>query len=118
MGVLLDFFGPLVEEIGLVIDAFGILVIIAASVSAAIQLVKSETVSTAQRSEARELNKREFVHRLIFGLDFLIAGDVLKSVFTPTLDTLMLVGGIVVIRSILSYSLLKELGGEKRRQKA
>lgn len=113
MGTLLDFFGPVVEDVGLVIDAFGILVIVAASTSAAVHFVQSELAPETKRNTAREHNKRDFIHRLIFGLDFLIAGDVLKSVFTPTLEKLYLVGGIVVIRSILSYSLLKELEGEK-----
>ncbi|HLD75525.1 MAG TPA: DUF1622 domain-containing protein [Candidatus Norongarragalinales archaeon] len=117
MGTLLDFFGPLVDDAGLIIDAFGILVIVAASLFAAIHFVQAEVSPENKRHFERERNKRVFVHRLIFGLDFLIAGDVLKSVFTPTLDKLFLVGGIVVIRSVLSFSLLQELAGEKGGQK-
>ena len=43
------------------------------------------------------------------GLEFLIASDILKTVLEPTLNELALLGGIVVLRTILSVFLNKEI---------
>ena len=43
---------------------------------------------------------------LLLGLEFLIASDILKTVLEPTLNEL---GGIVVLRTILSVFLNKEI---------
>ena len=45
---------------------------------------------------------------LLLGLEFLIASD-LKTVLEPTLNELALLGGIVVLRTILSVFLNKEI---------
>ena len=50
-----------------------------------------------------------FVTYLLLGLEFLIASDILKTVFEPTLNELALLGGIVVLRTILSVFLNKEI---------
>ena len=46
---------------------------------------------------------------LLLGLEFLIASDILKTVLEPTLNELALLGGIVVLRTILSVFLNKEI---------
>ena len=53
---------------------------------------------------------------LFFGLELLIASDILKAVLEPSLDELAILGGIVVLRTILSVFLnkeIKELDNEK-----
>ena len=45
----------------------------------------------------------------LLGLEFLIASDILKTVLEPTLNELALLGGIVVLRTILSVFLNKEI---------
>jgi uncharacterized membrane protein len=44
----------------------------------------------------------------VFGLEFFIAADVLKTVITPTQQEVLLLGAVVVIRTILGYFLSKE----------
>ena len=46
---------------------------------------------------------------LLLGLEFLVAADILETVFKPTLEQLTILGGIVVIRTGLNYFLNKEL---------
>ena len=46
---------------------------------------------------------------LLLCLEFLIASDILKTVLEPTLNELALLGGIVVLRTILSVFLNKEI---------
>lgn len=55
---------------------------------------------------------------LLLGLEFLIASDILKTVLEPGLDELAILGGIVVLRTVLSIFLnreIKELGEEEKR---
>ena len=42
---------------------------------------------------------------LLLGLEFLIASDILKTVLEPTMNELIILGGIVVVRSIFSVFL-------------
>ena len=46
---------------------------------------------------------------LLLGLEFLIASDILKTVLEPTLNELAILGGIVVLRTVLSVFLNKEI---------
>lgn len=46
---------------------------------------------------------------LLLGLELLIASDILKTVLEPTYTELAILGGIVVLRTILSVFLNKEI---------
>jgi uncharacterized membrane protein len=49
---------------------------------------------------------------ILIGLEILIAADILKSVVVdPTLQSMLVLGGIVVIRTFLSISLDVEING-------
>ncbi|HWK39538.1 MAG TPA: DUF1622 domain-containing protein [Hyphomicrobium sp.] len=49
---------------------------------------------------------------ILIGLEILIAADILKSVVVdPTLDSILVLGGIVIIRTFLSISLDVEING-------
>jgi len=46
---------------------------------------------------------------LLLGLEFLIAADIIRTIVKPTLEELAILGGIVIIRTIISYFLGKEI---------
>lgn len=46
---------------------------------------------------------------LILGLEFLIAADIIRTIVRPTLEELAVLGGIVAIRTLLSYFLGREI---------
>jgi len=48
-------------------------------------------------------------HKIIFGLEFLIIADVLRTLINPTVDDLLKLGGIVLIRTVMSYFVSREL---------
>jgi uncharacterized membrane protein len=52
--------------------------------------------------------RRDFTGKIVFGLEFFIAGDVLTTVLEPTREELLLLGLVVIIRVILGYFLAKE----------
>lgn len=53
--------------------------------------------------------RRDFTHKIVFGLDFLIAGDILKTIIAPTQEDIIFLGAIVGIRTVLGYFLSKEV---------
>ena len=57
--------------------------------------------------------RADFGSYLLLGLEFLIASDILKTVVDPTLDELAILGGVVVVRTVLSVFLNKEIKGNK-----
>ncbi len=52
--------------------------------------------------------RRDFTEKIIFGLEFFIAADVLKTLISPTLEEIILLGAVVAIRTLLAYFLNKE----------
>jgi uncharacterized membrane protein len=56
---------------------------------------------------------------LLLGLEFLIAGDIIRTVVVaPTLQNVMVLGMIVLIRTFLSLSLQLEIEGKLPWQRA
>ncbi|MEI6840856.1 MAG: DUF1622 domain-containing protein [Methanomicrobiales archaeon] len=53
--------------------------------------------------------RADLTGKIVFGLDFFIAGDVLTTLLNPSMDDLFTLGAVVVIRTILGYFLSKEL---------
>jgi uncharacterized membrane protein len=54
------------------------------------------------------LIRRELTDKIVFGLEFLIAADILSTITTPTQEELINLAVVVVIRTILGYFLSKE----------
>lgn len=84
-------------------------IMIAAVISTAVFL-------TRLRSDSFESNFRGYRANLgrgiLIGLELLIAADIVKSVvIDPTLNGLAVLGGIVLIRTFLSFSLEVEING-------
>ncbi|WP_245988113.1 DUF1622 domain-containing protein [Sphingobium fluviale] len=49
---------------------------------------------------------------ILLGLEFLVAGDILKSlVINPSLDDLLVLAGLILVRTFLSVSLGVEING-------
>ena len=50
--------------------------------------------------------------KMALGLDFFLAGDIIGTIVVPSQESLLLLGGIVVIRTAMAFFLAKEI--EKR----
>jgi uncharacterized membrane protein len=57
----------------------------------------------------REALRHQLGSYLLLGLEFLIAADIIRTVTDPTLEEMAILGGIVAIRTVLSYFLDKEM---------
>ncbi|AZA87656.1 DUF1622 domain-containing protein [Chryseobacterium shandongense] len=54
--------------------------------------------------------RNQFNAYLILGLDFMLEADIIHTIHNPVLKELYVLAMIVVIRSVISFFLLKEVG--------
>ncbi len=64
----------------------------------------------------KEILRHQFASYLLLGLEFLIAADAILTITHPSLEEIALLASIVVIRTIISYFLDKEMAYSKNRQ--
>ncbi len=113
-------FAALISLAGYAIEAVGVLVIIAGScISTVVFMVGFRRLpeGVAYRTFRRQLGRS-----IILGLEFLIAGDIIRTVVVAaTLESVAVLGLIIFIRSFLSATLHLEVEGrwpwqEERRE--
>ncbi len=103
--------GELAEELGLVVEGLGVLVILA-SVVAALALSLRRLADERTRHRAYRDTRRCLGRGILLGLELLVAGDIIRTVaVTPTLDSVGVLAVIVLIRTFLSFALEVELDG-------
>lgn len=104
-------FPHIIELIGQAVDAAGVAAIIIGAVIATVQFVRA--VLREGSSEALYRRYRQGLGRgLLLGLELLVAGDIIRTVaVTPTLESVVVLAIIVLIRTFLSWSLEVELNG-------
>jgi len=57
----------------------------------------------------RQELRHELGYHLLLGLEFLIAADIILTLMEPDMERLLILGAIVVVRTIISFSLQFEL---------
>lgn len=108
-------FREVVEAIGVVLDAAGVLAILIGLLVAAFRFV----TSGRRESEGYRRFRENLGRGILLGLDFLVAADIIRTVaVTPTLEGVLVLGLIVVIRTFLSTALQVELEGHWPWQRA
>ncbi|MBI2860346.1 MAG: DUF1622 domain-containing protein [Chloroflexi bacterium] len=101
-----------VDYVTLGIASIAGLVIIYGVILSVVELVAVEWKrlrSGDEKAPAFEKIRYDLGFHLLLGLEFLIAADIVRSVIRPTLEELAILGGIVAIRTVLSYFLGKEI---------
>jgi len=96
-------------SLSLLLNIIGALVIIWGVVISVFQFLKKELEDRSKAMQLNEVIRICLGSYLVLGLEFFIAGDIIKTVITPTWDSLGILGAIVVIRTVLSYFLTKDL---------
>jgi uncharacterized membrane protein len=93
-----------IEVGGIAIIVLGIL---GASVAALWQVLRGRPGSAAFN-----LYRSNVGRAILLGLEFLVAADIINTVaIEPTIQSLLILGGIVLIRTFLSFSLEVEIEG-------
>lgn len=99
----------IIESVSFTLNIVGALITIWGILVSLFEFIKKESL---HRSEAVKLNETVRINLgsyLVLALEFFIAGDIIRTVITPTWEGLGILGAIVVIRTVLSYFLTKDL---------
>jgi uncharacterized membrane protein len=102
-------FRDVMEIVGTAVDAVGVLVVVAGAVLATRNLILPAKAEAGGRYRGY---RQDLGRAILLGLEFLVAGDIIRTVVVaPTLQNVLILGLIVVIRTFLSMSLQLELEG-------
>jgi len=94
-----------------VIGIVGVAVIVWGVFLIVFRLLKLEIRRFKQKSiyHERETLRHQLGSYLLLGLEFLIAADIIGTITHPTLNDMAVLGSIVIIRTVISYFLEKEV---------
>lgn len=103
-------FSDIIALAGYAIEAFGVLVIVAGSIWSTALYVRDARQCADGVAYTRL--RRGLGRSIILGLEFLIAGDIIRTVVgANTLENVIILGIIILIRSFLSMTLHLEIEG-------
>lgn len=103
-------FTEIISLAGYAIEAIGVLVVIAGSCVSTIAFLRS--YRQMPEGAAYKAYRRQLGRSIILGLEFLIAGDIIRTVIvSATLESVAVLGLIILIRSFLSVTLHLEVEG-------
>ena len=103
-------FTDVISIAGYAIEAVGVLVIVAGTCIASAAFIRS--FRNLPEGVAYTNYRRQLGRSIILGLEFLIAGDIVRTVVVAdTLENVAILGLIILIRSFLSATLHLEVEG-------
>jgi uncharacterized membrane protein len=106
-----EWFAPALKLMTRAIEIGGIAIIVLGLLGASIAVVW-QVIQGRSGSEAFSLYRSNLGRAILLGLEFLVAADIISTVaIEPTLQSLLILGGIVLIRTFLSFSLEVEIEG-------
>jgi uncharacterized membrane protein len=97
------------------IGILGVLAIVFGVIGGVVRFLRSEVHSGRGRNveEDRRRLRHLLGYYLLLGLEFLIAADIIDTLMKPNVQDLVVLGAIVAIRTVISFSLAAELKSEK-----
>src|ERR1700712_980114 len=102
-------FVEVVEAVGKVLDGAGVGAILVGGLAATVTAARS---ARGHRPEVYRSFRQQLGRSILLGLELLVAADIIRTVaVTPTLGSIGVLAGIVLIRTFLSFSLELEITG-------
>jgi len=109
MSTWFDGFQRIMAMVGAGVDAIGVLMILGGAV---VSLYRLFAVNRPKGGNLYQLFRQDLGKSILLGLEFLIAGDIIRTVVVdPTLVNVLILGLIVFIRTFLSMALQLEIEG-------
>jgi len=106
----------LMDWIGMAIDAIGVLLIVFGALIATWRFLFRRQEGQAK---TYQVYRQDLGRAILLGLEFLVAGDIIRTVVvSPTLGNVVVLGLIVLIRTFLSMALQLEVEGRWPWQRA
>lgn len=99
------------EELATIISIISIVVVVYGTFVATCAFLKAEILRFRKKYNVQRLRllRADLGTYLLLGLELLIAADILKTIVEPGLHELGILSGIVVLRTVLSFFLNKEI---------
>ncbi len=104
----------LIEFVELVapwIEAIGIAVVLWGAIEGLIRLLLRIKSALSGAPSATPIShiRSAIGEKTALGLDFFLAGDIIQTIVIPSWESLAMLGGIVVIRTVIAFFLNKDL---------
>ncbi|BDZ67106.1 DUF1622 domain-containing protein [Methanobacterium ferruginis] len=96
----------IVHYISYSLAIFGAILVFYGGIRAAIKVLAKEIL---RKSYEYNDIRRDFTNKIVLGLEFFIAADLITSILQPTLNDVIVLAVIVAIRTVVGYSLNAEL---------
>ena len=106
----MEHYRHIMDIIGTAVDGVGVFIVVVGALVATARLVLHRAQSTGNYYS---LYRQDVGRAILLGLEFLIAGDIIRTVVVaPTMQNVLVLGLIVLIRTFLSLSLQLEIEGK------
>jgi len=101
----------LVELVVPWIEALGIAVVIWGAIEGLFGLMLRIKIALCREQQGVPISHIRVAigEKTALGLDFFLAGDIIQTIIIPSWESLAMLGGIVVIRTIIAFFLNKDL---------
>jgi uncharacterized membrane protein len=101
-----------IEMVGAAVDVAGVAVIVFGALIATSVFIRRLLHRGKEFSDAYRLYRQSLGRAILLGLEFLVAGDIIRTVaVSPTFAGVGVLAVIVLVRTFLSFSLEVELEG-------
>lgn len=105
----MEFYRELIEITGRLLDAVGVFAMVLGAAIASVRFAMRLWIGV---TDVYRTYRQDLGRAILLGLEFLIAGDIIRTVVVaPTLENVLILALIVVIRTFLSMALQLEVDG-------
>jgi len=105
----MTYYRDIMELTGKLVDAIGVVIIVIGAIVATARFLSHRG---GGEGSAYQGYRQDLGRAILLGLEFLIAGDIIRTVVVaPTLENVLILALIVVIRTFLSMALQLEVEG-------
>src|SRR5215470_7420240 len=104
------------HHVGFGIGVLGVLIIVFGVAAGMVRFLRAEYLFVRGRDVENDRKRLRHVlgYYLLLGLEFLIAADIIDTLMKPSVQDLIVLGAIVLIRTVISFSLNAELRSERQ----
>jgi uncharacterized membrane protein len=104
-------YDQVISDVVKVVEAIGATIMVVGGLFALVDYVVSILRKTVRHDAYRQLRQR-LGRAILLGLEILIVGDIVRTIIVdPTINSVAVLGMIVIIRIVLSFSLEVEIDG-------
>ncbi|MDL2254613.1 DUF1622 domain-containing protein [Ruminococcaceae bacterium OttesenSCG-928-I18] len=107
----MDILKTVLETVTIGIDIFSALILVIGVIRCAKDIIKAMLFKSSVRDRYFTIQhaKIDLGSNVLLGLEILIVADILKTIIHPSLTDILVLGSIVVIRTVISVFLNKEI---------